>query len=179
MHAFCNNPFVPQHAGGQLSPMFDVEPQFFSIIVNISKICQRISSTQGFWLAKSLMEGKPIETKLNNDKEHNSFTSGNTGWGTNGATLGVDYWRGFMACNSHLIESKSSQKFSVEISNWSTYQNYNQMYEHMYNEMVEAGVARKLDVPVWMNENGEVFKKKRYMFGKKITHQMILGGPPQ
>ena len=35
------------------------------------------------------------------------------------------------------------------------------MYEHVYNEMVEAGVARKLHVPVWMDEKGEVVKNKR------------------
>ena len=51
-----------------------------------------------------------------------------------------------------MIESKRGQKFSVDISKWINYQNYNQIYEHVYNEMVESGVARKLDVPVWMNE---------------------------
>ena len=32
--------------------------------------------------------------------------------------------------------------------------------------MVEAGVTKKLDVPVWMNEKGEVVKNKRDAFGK-------------
>ena len=53
-----------------------------------------------------------------------------------------------MVSNIHLIESKRGQKFSVDISKWINYQNYNQIYEHVYNEMVEAGVARKLDIPV-------------------------------
>ena len=35
--AFCNNPLVFQIAGGQLSPMFDVEPQLVSINVNTRK----------------------------------------------------------------------------------------------------------------------------------------------
>ena len=43
------------------------------------------------------------------------------------------------------------------------------MYEHVYNEMVEAGVARKLYVPFFMNEKGEVVENERYTFGKKVT----------
>ena len=52
-------------------------------------------------------------------------------------------------------------KIPVDISNWIAYQKYNQMYDHVYNEMLEAGVARTLDVPVWINEKGEVVKNER------------------
>ena len=47
------------------------------------------------------------------------------------------------------------------------------MYEHVYNEMVEAGVPRKLDKSVWMNEKGEVVEDERDAFEKKLTHQII------
>ena len=93
-------------------------------------------------------------------KKDNPLTRNNTWLCANCATLGVGYWRRFMACNRHLIESKCGQKFSVERSNWSTYTKYNQIYEHVYNEMAESGFTRKLDVPVLMNEKVEVVENK-------------------
>ena len=41
------------------------------------------------------------------------------------------------------------------------------MYEHVYNAIFEKWVARKLDVPVWINRKGEVAENKRYVFRKK------------
>ena len=67
----------------------------------------------------------------------------------------------FHGAQQPLDREQARSKAFIEISNWSTFQNYNQMYEHVYNEMVEAGVARKLHVPVWMDEKGEVVKNKR------------------
>ena len=56
-----NKTLVFQPAGGKLSPMFDVEPKHFAIIVNMSKIRESISPTQSLRLANSLIEVKPIE----------------------------------------------------------------------------------------------------------------------
>ena len=44
--AFQNKTLVFQRSGGKLSPMFDVEQKLVVIIVNMSKIHQRISPTQ-------------------------------------------------------------------------------------------------------------------------------------
>ena len=33
--------------------------------------------------------------------------------------------------------------------------------------MVESGVARKLDVHVWMNEKYEVVENEKYAFGRR------------
>ena len=114
---FQKKPLVFQPAGGKLSPMFDIEPQLVAIIINMGKIRQIISPTQGLELANSLIKGKHIENEIRELKKHNLFTSKNKGLCANGATLGVGCWRGFMVINSHLIYSKRGQKFSVEISN--------------------------------------------------------------
>ena len=46
------------------------------------------------------------------------------------------------------------------------------MYKCIYEEMVGAGVAKKLDVPVFMDADGnEVDAKKAY--GQKCTHKLV------
>ena len=137
MHAFRNNPLVVQLAGGRLSPMLGVEPQFIAIVVNMRKFCPIITDTQVFRLANSLIKEKPIENEIREWKTHNLFTNNNLWLCANGATLWVGYWRGFIARNSRLIKSKRGQKFSVERLKWTTYQNYNQLYDHMYNKIVK------------------------------------------
>ena len=55
--------------------------------------------------------------------------------------------------NGHLIFSKRGQKYELNRDKWTTYANLNEMYSHTYEEMEEAGVAFKLETPVWMDEN--------------------------
>ena len=46
------------------------------------------------------------------------------------------------------------------------------MYDEVYNGMVEAGVAVKLDEPMWVDKEG-VETTKDNSFGRKVTHQLI------
>ena len=46
------------------------------------------------------------------------------------------------------------------------------MYQHCYNEMVEAGVAQKLNEPVWLDRYGKDCAKND-AFGCKVFHKLI------
>ena len=66
--AFRNKPLFFQPAGDKISPMFDVETQLFAIFVNMKHICHIISPTKGSQLSNYIIEGKPIEKKLESEK---------------------------------------------------------------------------------------------------------------
>ena len=55
------------------------------------------------------------------------------------------------------------------------------MYDRVIKELYDAGVAEKLDYPVWMNRDGEEYKPI-ITFGCNVTHRIkhhhmfIVGG---
>ena len=62
--------------------------------------------------------------------------------------VGAGYWQGFKKRNGHLIKSKKGKKnFELDCASWSTYANFKQIYEQVYDEMVDAGVAVKMASP--------------------------------
>ena len=70
--------------------------------------------------------------------------------------------------NKHLIVSSKGQKYELNQANWTTYQNFSQMYEVIEQEMITAGVAVMLPEPVWMNAKGEHVEEGD-AFGCKVT----------
>ena len=55
--------------------------------------------------------------------------------------IGRGYWQGFMRRRGHEICSKKGEKYELDRASWTTYANFNDMYKHVYDKMVDAGVA--------------------------------------
>lgn len=73
-----------------------------------------------------------------------------------------------MKRNEDVIRSKSGRQFSVDQSNWSMYLNFCDMYLHILDVLVnQSKVATKLDVPVWVNEEGQVVDDEQDSCGFK------------
>ena len=62
--------------------------------------------------------------------------------------LGPGYWQGFLRRNKHCLVSKKGQKYALDWKDWSTYWNMYKMYNEIYAEMTEAGVAVELEEPI-------------------------------
>jgi len=56
-------------------------------------------------------------------------------------TVGKKYWRNFMRRHGDKIQSKRGQNYSLDRTNWSTYANFGDMYDHNIEEMKVAGVV--------------------------------------
>jgi len=59
------------------------------------------------------------------------------------------WWYGFKRRNRHRLVTKRGEKFSSHHANWTKMKNVCQMYDVIYDELVDAGVAINLDVPVF------------------------------
>ena len=68
--------------------------------------------------------------------------------------------------------SKRGQKYELNRQNWTTYENFANMYSHIIDEMVDAGVARELEEPVWMDKHGTRVSED-IAFGCKVFHGLI------
>uniref|UniRef100_A0A7S2SC94 Uncharacterized protein n=1 Tax=Eucampia antarctica TaxID=49252 RepID=A0A7S2SC94_9STRA len=76
----------------------------------------------------------------------------------------------------HKIVSKCGQKYTLDRQNWTTYANFNDMYNHIIKEMVNAGVAVELSDLVLRNRSGEVCNFYKDVVGYKVTDKI---GEPQ
>ena len=70
--------------------------------------------------------------------------------------LGTGYWNRFMRRHRHVIRSKPSVKFEVKRAEWCTYENFSEMYAHIYEAMVEHGIALKCNTKVKLDKAGEI-----------------------
>ena len=69
--------------------------------------------------------------------------------------------------------TKRGEKFACDHSELTNMKNIRQMYDVIYDEMVDAGVAVKLDTPIYTDRKGnEVEESKRFGLKQdiKITH---------
>ena len=87
--------------------------------------------------------------------------------------LGLNYWNGFKHRWEHVLTSKRGQKFALDRSNATTFNNMAKMYDDIYESFVECGVAIKLDVPVLMDAMGNTVTDPLCAFGTKCTHKLM------
>ena len=148
---------------GPSSPLRKYEDEFVQVMIQMARMRQALSPSEGISLINSLIEGTQAQKDLIAFKKKSSY--GDSG------TVGVGYWRGFKKRNEHLICSKQCQKYELDRDKWTTYANFSNMYDHIYDEMVEAGVATLLDEPEWQDMNG-VRCLESDALGCKVTHHL-------
>lgn len=155
---------------GNTSPMEDVEPYIVELIGQLAKMRVPITRRQGLQLANLLISGTLTEERVRVWKEKHcaAFT-------TNGGqvTLGSGYWKGFMKRNGHIVKAKKGVKFDAKRADWCTYLNFETMYNNVYSEMVEGGIAERLDNPVWLNKEGQIVEHEEEAFGLPTRYRLL------
>ena len=147
---------------GHDSPLLPLEPTIVKIIIQMSRIRQCVTPSQGLKLVNSMILGTPVQDNLVRFKERMCSNSD--------GTVGTSYWRGFMQRNGHKLVSKRGQKYELDRAAWSTYHNFGQMYDQVGEEMIDAKVARKID-QTWMDIAGNVVHEKD-SFGCKVNMEI-------
>lgn len=77
-----------------------------------------------------------------------------------------------MKRNKTKLVSKRGQKYKLIGQSWTTYENFVDMYQHTYNELVEAGVAIDLKDGVWMHRSGKICSELD-AHGCKVFQELI------
>jgi hypothetical protein len=136
---------------GTTSPMAPIEEHIVALMAQMAKMRQPLNVSEGLALANSLIEATTWEKDLISFKEKRGWKA-LTSDGQKKSLLGKKWYRGFWKRYSHLLEKKKGQTFSKDCAEWSIYRNFAQMYDEVYDAMVVAGVAVKLDAPIWVNQ---------------------------
>jgi hypothetical protein len=181
------NPVVSQ---ATTSPMAAVEPYLIAVILQLARMRCPINVTMGLHLAYSMIEGTEIakaiiamrekhrrkKQKTTTMQELSSSSLSSTLSATSPTSrtnrgrrekmlLGTGYWNRFMRRHQHIIQSKRSVKFEAKRAEWCTYENFSEMYAHIYEAMVEHGIATKCDTKVKLDKRGEIVDHSEEAFG--------------
>ena len=62
------------------------------------------------------------------------------------------YWANFKNQNEHFICSKKGKKYEPDRAAWSTYANFHQIYDQIYETIAKAGLAKELKIPTWKDK---------------------------
>jgi hypothetical protein len=139
---------VQQRGAPPLLPE-SVEKLIAETVLEMQRIRQPLSVSETIEFANSLIEGSEYQEKIKKWKNDHGLP-------VDSASLGIGWWKGFSKRFEEILVTKKGEKFAKNRSDWSTESNIRQMYDEIYQNMVNAGVARKLDREVWMNSAGEV-----------------------
>ena len=155
---------ICHHVAGRISPLESIEPTVISIVIQMARIRQSLSPSEGLRLINSLIKDTKIEDDLVYWKKK---FSNNTS-----PTVGLGCWSRFMKRHKDKIVSKRGQRYELNRQKWTTYSNFVHMYNHCINKMVNAGVAVELDTPVWMDRAGNECDEAN-SYGCMVTHKLI------
>jgi hypothetical protein len=153
--------------------MAEVEPYLVQLIIQFSNMRIPISCAQGLELANSLISGTEVEKKLIEWKSNNCYAYKHASVsGDENKKLGLGYWRSFLRRNEHLIRTKKAVKFDNKHAEWCTYDNIQEMYDEIYQNLCSAGLACKHPEPLWRDENGEVVEEHK-AYGLVSHYELI------
>ena len=133
--------------GGHISPMAKVEDKLVGLIIQMARIRHLLTPSSCLKLANDFISGTQTEKDVIDFKNKYCFNESDD----DESLLSRSYFKGFKKRNVHRIVSKCGQKYEMDRDNWTTYRNFSNMYDHVIEEMCDAGVADKLNSPVWMD----------------------------
>ena len=119
-----------------------------SIILQMCRIHQSLTPTQGLSLVNSVIHGTQIQKDLIEWKTRYSYTDGDAAVD---GQVGYGYWQRFRKRHDDKLVSKRGQKYELDRQSWTTYASFQSIYSHVEDEMVDAGVAEKLPEPAWLD----------------------------
>jgi hypothetical protein len=137
---------IIQHRGTPPVLPEKVEKVIAETVLAMQQIRQPLSVSETIEYANSLIKGSEFEEQINKFKLQRQIP-------LDPNPLGIGWWRGFSKRYKEILVTKKGEKFAKNRSDWSTERNIRQMYDEIYNNMVEAGIAVRLDDKLWMNSS--------------------------
>jgi hypothetical protein len=119
-------------------------------------------------LATELIKGTKYEDNLKKFKDRRNIQEP-----CERSRLSNGWYRGFMSRNSETLKRRKCKVKDSNCHTWCTYKNFSNMYTGVYEAMVEAGVAEKLETEIMFDKNGEETQDKKHMVGRPTKFRLL------
>jgi hypothetical protein len=156
----------------QTSPLSELEPLLVDYCIKLSEIGQPLTKTHVMALIASMIDDQELEKKVIAwKKKHSSYKEGQP-------LVGVGWYRRFVRRNDDKLRRTKALVRDINRQTWVMYDNFESMYECVYDRMVHAGIAKRLPEKVWRDREGLIVDSEENAFGKateyEITHPHML-----
>ena len=141
---------------GTRTPMEALEAAILEIAIQGGRMNQPLTVAEGLQLSNSLLKkALKIEADLIMYlKKWGQFTTVRSSTKIPGNLLGPGYWARFRKSHKDKLVSQRCVQFRHNPSKWCNYENFDRIYNLVYEAMERAGVARRLPVKEWQNKRG-------------------------
>jgi hypothetical protein len=147
---------APTHPGTS-PPLRDAEMALVQICIQMGKMRQPLTRNEAITIMNDMISKTEMAEQLTNFQRARTLTSNRLG------IVGKNWWQGFKKRHASLIVSKKGEKFALNRADWTKLSNIKQMYEYIYEEMVNANIASPRDNPVYLDREGnEVEESERF-----------------
>ncbi|CAJ1967698.1 unnamed protein product [Cylindrotheca closterium] len=152
---------------GPTSPVAAFEPYILKITLYRQQAGQPLTQPETIALANSLVVGSKLEDKLKD------FHSKHKAQPTE--LLGKRWFKGFMNRNRDILNTGRGSKQDRARKDWTTYENVQQMYGLVYEQMLQAGIAVRLPESehYWVDNVGQIVDSEDKAAGHKCTIKLI------
>ncbi len=133
------------------SPIHSIKPLICEFCIRLGKMGCPITKTTGIELANDLISGTELEQKIAKCKQLRKLNCTEK--------LGRAWYQGFLQCYEDVLTRNGSVVKDIKRRTWVTSENFANMYENVFNIMVEAGIAKVVDEAI-QHEVGLLTKYK-------------------
>ena len=170
------------YAAQRTSPLAGIEPLIVEYCQRLSDIGAPLTRDQVIHLAYSAIKGTIHYDKLIafKKKRHLKVPDSDNEDDDEESAIGTSWYYGFLERHKDKIRRGKGKVKDVKRHTWCTYVHFEEMYNCVYAQMVNAGVAEKTEEFTSYDKEGQVIvNDSQTVFGKptqyKITHpEMIL-----
>jgi len=152
---------------GNTSPLVQLESVAVELLIKCGEMNQPLTCDQGLELIRSLVLKDSLRDEILgwirsncNPKADDEFL------------IGKGYWRNFLRRNKFKLKSKKGKLFPQSRDDWCTAENFKEMYDRVYEKLIESGVAEKLHESVYMDREGNIVNQEA-SFGLKVDKKII------
>jgi hypothetical protein len=121
----------------QMSPISAVEPIICEFCIRLAKMGKPLTKTTVIELANDIVADTEYASKIADFKKLRKLNDS--------SQLGSAWYRGFISRYEHVLTRNKTTIKDIKRRTWVRRENFENMYENIYNEMVEAGIAEELE----------------------------------
>jgi hypothetical protein len=153
-------------------PLEKVEPLIVEYCQRCAQIGYPLTKDQVITLAEDLIDKTEYFDSLKNCKEQKKITvtatiDSSRGW------LGDRWYWNFLKRHEDKIRRGQGKIRDVKRFAWCTYQNFENMYNCVYEQMVQGKVAIELSSEKYFDINGNIVTDPTHCFGRPTKYQVV------
>jgi hypothetical protein len=151
-----------------VSPLYMIEPLLSDFVVQLARLGEAQTKYEIFDLANDLIKKTVHASAYIEFCEKRQIYKN---WEE--SIVGERWYRNFMKRYEHKIKRARCRVQDNNRRSYCTYENFCNMYDCVYNNMVEAGVAIKHEEEVMFDKNGHITTDEKEMYGRPSKYQII------